>query len=305
MEKIENVVFWVQNMTFRVHHISGRRSKSPNVPPLSRRGPNLYNPSHPQRSFLAAGRIMATSPTPSSSLSPGSRFAATRWSIVIAAGDRRAATAARRAMGELARQYWFPLYAYLRRKGLAPPQAEDLVQGFFTRLLEKDALAAADRSRGKFRSFLLASLQNFLANEWDKAHAQKRGGTAAILAFDALDAETRYAAEPADEMTPERVFERRWALAVLDQVLTRLREEYAQRGQTAVFAALEAQVLVGGDTVSHRQIAAQLGLTEGAAKVAAHRLRQRFRQLLRDEISQTVSDHALVDEELRQLLASL
>jgi RNA polymerase sigma-70 factor (ECF subfamily) len=207
-------------------------------------------------------------------------------------------------MGELAGLYWFPLYAYLRRKGNSPPQAEDLVQGFFTRLLEKDVLATVDRSKGKFRSFLLASLKNFLANEWDKSQAQKRGGGQNTLSLDALDAEARYAAEPADKMTPERVFERRWALAVLEQVLMRLREEYAGRGQGATFAALE-QVLVGGHGAGYAQIAERLSMTEDAVKVAGHRLRRRYRQLLREEISQTVSEPALIDEEIRQLLGSL
>jgi len=131
-------------------------------------------------------------------------FAATRWSIVVAANDWQAGTAARRAMGELVQMYWFPLYAYVRRRGSGPAQAEDLVQGFFARLLEKDALALVDRRRGKFRSFLLASLQNFLSNEWDKNRAAKRGGRADIVALDAMEAEARYAAEPVDSMTPER-----------------------------------------------------------------------------------------------------
>jgi RNA polymerase sigma factor (sigma-70 family) len=243
------------------------------------------------------------STTPPSSHAP-STFAATRWSIVLTAGDVRAGTAARRAMDELARLYWFPLYAFLRRKGHPPAESEDLVQGFFTRLLEKDALAAADRSRGKFRSFLLASLTNYLANERDKARTQKRGGRSTILPIDTLDAESRYAAEPADTMTPDRVFERRWALAVLDQVLSRLRDEYARRGQAATFAALE-HVLTGAEKAGHARIAAHLGISESAAKVAAHRLRKRYRQLLRDEIAQTVSDPALIDDELRQLLACL
>ena len=242
---------------------------------------------------------MSHTPTPS----PDARFAATRWSIVLTAGDWRAGTAARRAMGELARQYWFPLYAFLRRQGHTPPAAEDLVQGFFTRLLEKDALGAVDRTKGKFRSFLLASLKNFLANEWHKQHAAKRGaGT--ILSLDALDAEARYAAEPIDQLTPDRVFERRWALAVLDHVLARLRQEYESRGQAGVFVALE-HVLVGGEKAHHAQAAERLAITEGAAKVAAHRLRKRYRELLRDEIRQTVADDALVDEEIRHLLDSL
>ena len=247
---------------------------------------------------------MATSSTPTLSLDPASRFAATRWSMVLAAGDWRAGTASQRAMGDLARVYWFPLYAYLRRQGSSPPNAEDLVQGFFARLLEKDALASVDRSKGKFRSFLLASLQNFLANEWDKSHALKRGGDRQILSFDAMSAEARYAAEPADQLTPERVFERRWALAVLEQVLTRLRNEYAGHGQAEVFAALE-HLLVGGQGPTYSRLAEPLGMTEGAIKVAGHRLRRRYRELLREEIAQTVSDPALVDEEIRQLLACL
>lgn len=247
---------------------------------------------------------MATSSTATSSPNPGSHFAATRWSMVLAAGNWRAGTAAQRAMGELARMYWFPLYAYLRRTGNAPSQAEDLVQGFFARLLEKDALAAVDRSKGKFRSFLLASLKNFLANEWDKGRAQKRGGGKEVLALDALAAEARYAAEPVDTMTPERVFERRWALTLLDQVLQRLRDEYAGRGQGAIFTALE-QVLVGGQEARYAQIAEQLRMTEGAVKVAGHRLRRRYRELLREEIAQTVAEPGLVDEEIRQLLGSL
>lgn len=246
---------------------------------------------------------MATSRTPTSAADRGSRFAATRWSVVLAAGNGRASSAARRAMGDLARMYWFPLYAYLRRKGNTQPQAEDLVQGFFTRLLEKDALLTVDRTRGKFRSFLLASLNNYLANEWDRSRAAKRGG-GKLFSLDALDAEARYAAEPVDEMTPQRVFERRWALAVLEQVLLRLKEEYTRRGQGKTFAALE-HLLAGGEAARYRQVAQRLGMTEGAVKVAGHRLRRRYRQLLREEIAQTVGDPALVDEEIRQLLASL
>lgn len=246
---------------------------------------------------------MSTSTAASSSTGSHSRFAATRWSMVLAVGNWRAGTDARRAMSELAQLYWFPLYAYLRRRGSSPSEAEDLVQGFFARLLEKDALAAVDRSKGKFRSFLLAALKNFLANEWDKRRAAKRGG-GEILSLDGLEAEARYAAEPADTMTPERVFERRWALAVLDQVLSRLREDYVARGEGAVFAALE-HLLVGGGGSGYGRIAEQLGMTEAAVKVAAHRLRRRYRDLLRAEISQTVSEPAMVDEEIRQLLASL
>jgi len=239
-----------------------------------------------------------------STLPPGAPFAATRWSVVVTAGNWRGESSARRAMGELAGMYWFPLYAYLRRKGNSPQQAEDLVQGFFLQLLEKDAMASVDRSKGKFRSFLLACLKNFLANEWDKTQSQKRGGGKQVLALDALEAEARYSSEPMDQMTPERIFERRWALAVLDHVLARLRQEYTERGQEAIFAALE-QVLVNGQDASYAQIAAQLGMTQGAVKVAGHRLRRRYRELLREEISQTVAKPDLVDEEIRQLRQSL
>jgi RNA polymerase sigma-70 factor (ECF subfamily) len=207
-------------------------------------------------------------------------------------------------MGDLARLYWFPLYAYLRRKGHSPSEAEDLVQGFFARLLEKDALDAVDRSKGKFRSFLLASLKNFLSNERDKTQAAKRGGGRAMLSLDALDAEKRYAAQPVDEMTPERVFDRRWALAVLEQVLARLRQDYLARNQAEIFSALE-HLLIGSDGATYGQIAGQLRMSESAVKVAAHRLRRRYRELLRQEIAQTVSEPRMVDEEIRQLLASL
>lgn len=239
--------------------------------------------------------------TPSSP--PDSSFAATRWTLVLAAGNWRANPAAHRAMSDLAKLYWFPLYAYLRRHGNPPSQAEDLVQGFFARLLEKDALANLDPSKGKFRSFLLASLKNFLTNEYHRSHAQKRAPSDPVIPLDALNAEARYAAEPADHMTPERLFERRWALAVLDQVLERLRTEYTQRNQAKLFAALEPTLTA--QSAPYRQIALQLNTTEPAIKVAAHRLRQRYRQLLREEIAHTVSDPDQIDEEIQQLLKSL
>jgi RNA polymerase sigma-70 factor (ECF subfamily) len=223
-----------------------------------------------------------------------SGFAATRWSL----------SAARRAMGELAGQYWFPLYAFLRRKGNSPTAAEDLVQGFFTRVLEKSSLLSVDRAKGKFRSFLLASLKNYLANESDKNRAAKRGGGNAVLSLDGLDAEARYTAEPVDEMTPERVFERRWALAVLELVLARLKDEYGARGQGNIFSALEG-VLAGGAGAGYAEIAERLKMTEDAVKVAAHRMRRRYRQLLRDEIAQTVADPDQIDEEIRALLGYL
>jgi len=241
--------------------------------------------------------------TPATPVSPGSQFALTRWSMVLAAGDWRTESHSRRAMDELARTYWFPLYAFVRRKGHAPAAAEDLVQAFFTRLLEKDVLLAADPARGKFRSFLLASLKNFMANAWDKEQAQKRGA-GQVFSLQAVDAEARYRAEPADHMTPERIFERRWALAVLDQVLCALRADYDSRGNAALFAALEP-LLVAAAHPPYATLAAELGMSEDAVKVAAHRLRRRYRDLLRREIAQTVADPSLIDNEIRDLLSAL
>ena len=246
---------------------------------------------------------METDVSRSRSRAKGLQFAATRWSMVVAAGNWRAGTAERRAMGELSQIYWFPLYAYLRRRGSAAAEAEDLVQGFLLRLLEKDALLAADRGKGKFRSFILASLKNFVTNEWDKSQSLKRGGGETI-SLDAMDAEARYAAEPVDDFTPERVFERRWALALLEQVFKRLRQGYTQRGHEELFQALK-HVLIGSASASYAQIAGRLDMTEGAVKVASHRLRRRFRELLREECGQTVAEPGLVDEEIRQLVASL
>ena len=241
---------------------------------------------------------MTTSPI----AAPPARFAATRWSIVLAAGNWQHNDPARRAMNELAQIYWFPLYAYLRRRGYSPAQSEDLVQGFFAHVLEKNALAAVDQSRGSFRSFLLASLNHFLANEHDKTTTLKRGGQHKILSLNTP--ESRYAANPVDTLTPEHVFERRWALTVLDQVLQRLREDYTQRGQIELFTTLE-HLLTGHPGDHYRTLANRLAMTESAIKVAAHRLRRRYRQLLQSEIAQTLSDPAQVQEEIQHLLASL
>ncbi len=233
------------------------------------------------------------------------RFAATRWSLVLAAADHRAGTASRRALEELMQAYWFPLYAFVRRQGNNPQQAEDLTQGFFAHLLENEGLTTVERSKGKFRSFLLAALKNFVADQRDKARAKKRGGHRQILSLDAIEAEARYARELTDTMTPERLFERSWALAVLNQVVLRLEQEYAERGKTAVFQALRHCLDGQTDAPSHAEIARRLGMSEGAVRVTAHRMRRRYRELLREEILQTVADAELVDEEIRYLLQCL
>jgi len=235
----------------------------------------------------------------------GARFAATRWSIVLAAGGEHDATATRRALEELIQAYWFPLYAYVRRQGCQAAAAEDLVQGFLTRLLEKEDLAQVDRSKGRFRSFLLAAMKNFMANERARDRALKRGGSRAVIALDAMDAEARYAVEPADDMTPERLFDRRWALAVLDQVLARLRRDFIDAGNGALFEAIKACLTPDRGKLSYAQLARRLGMTEGALKVAVHRMRRRYRDLLRHEIAQTVETPAQVDEEIAYLLNCL
>ena len=232
------------------------------------------------------------------------RFATTHWSVVLATGGDDP-TEARAALEELCSAYWYPLYAYVRRRGHSPHDAQDLTQGFFARLLEKDYLAAADRTRGRFRSFLLASLKHYLANEWDRARAKKRGGAERIVRLDARSAEGRYALEPSHELTAERAFERRWALTVLDHVMLRLREQYSAAGKATLFDALKGALAGGREAPPCAEVADGLGMTEGAVRVAAHRLRRRYRDLLRSEIAETVDAPDHVSEELRYLMSVL
>jgi RNA polymerase sigma-70 factor (ECF subfamily) len=232
------------------------------------------------------------------------RFATTRWSQVLAAG-RAQTTSSRGALAGLCEAYWYPLYAYVRRWGHGPDEAQDLTQEFFTRLLEKHYLRDADPTRGRFRSFLLASLKHFLSNERDRATAVKRGGRAQIVPLEIETAEGLYRLEPPDADTPEKVFERRWALMLLERTLGRLRDEFEAGGRREVFARLEGYLTGERDTVPYAQLAAELGMTEGAIKVAVHRLRKRFGALLREEIGDTVSDPAQVDDEIRELFRIL
>ena len=231
-------------------------------------------------------------------------FVTTHWSVVLDA--RRADTGrARDALARLCQTYWHPLYAYVRRVGHSPHDAQDLTQEFFARLLAKNSLAGADESRGRFRSFLLASLKHFLANEWDKARAQKRGGGHTPIPIDAALAETSCHFEPADTTTAEKIFERRWALTLLDVVLRRLREEYLTTGREELFEQLKPTLTEASRTVRYAEIASRLGTSEGAVKVAVHRLRHRYRELLRAEIADTVASPGEVDDELRNLFAAL
>ncbi len=202
-------------------------------------------------------------------------------------------------MAELCQTYWFPLYAFVRRKGNSPQDAEDLTQGFFARLLQLDSLSTVRRERGRFRAFLLAAMNHYLADEWGWASAQKRD-IRKTVSLDIHAAETRYANEPADHASPERLFERQWALTLLETVLQLLCREYAAAGKQALFQALRFTITCDGKE-SYVDQGARVGLTAEAARVAAHRLRQRYRQLLREEIAHTVAKEAEVEEELRHL----
>ena len=230
-------------------------------------------------------------------------FATTRWSLIAAVGESSSAES-RDALAFLCETYWYPLYVYVRRKGHQPAEAQDLTQSFFAELLEKERFQLADQERGRFRSFLLASLNNFMANQWRRAKAQKRGGSSNLLSIDVDAGETRYRHEPFHELTAERIFERRWAMTLLEQTVSRLSDEYARSDKADLFAALKGH-LGQGATTPYREVAEQLGMSETAVKVAAHRLRKRCGQILRDEVSQTVSDPAAVDAELQQLFAAV
>lgn len=230
----------------------------------------------------------------------GRQFPATHWSVVLAArGDPTEQSG--RALEELCRAYWLPIYAFVRRSGHAPEDAQDLTQGFFTRVIEKNYLRQVDQERGRFRSFLLGALKHFLADEWDRSQALKRGGRCQFLSLDDADAEVRYGLESAEGLTPDRAFDRRWALAVMERGLARLEEEYATWGRREVFQGLRA-LIAGGRDAGFAEAAAQLGMTEGAAKMTVQRLRRRYREVLREEVSQTVESDREVQDELRYLM---
>lgn len=246
----------------------------------------------------------ASEPSASGPPSPEAHFRTTHWSVVLAARDRTS-DEAQAALAALCQTYWYPLYAYVRRRGYEPADAEDLTQGFFERLLAKDYLGDLTPGLGRFRSFLLAALKHFLANAWDRGQARKRGGGCVILSLEDQDAERRYEFEPVDHGTPERLFERRWALTVLERVLGRLRGEYAASGKADLFDALKGCLSGGQGDGIYPRIAAQTGLKEGAARVAVHRLRRRYAEALRAEIVETVQDPAEAEDELRHFISVL
>lgn len=236
---------------------------------------------------------------------PGPReFATTHWSLVLAARpDEAGVTRARAALEALCRAYWYPLYAFVRYRGYSTDEAQDLTQAFFVSIIEKGGFTSADPERGRFRSYLLGAMKHFLANEWHRVQAKKRGGGVTVLDLDALDPEARYALTPARPADPDAAFDREWARESIARALQRLRAESEASGKGELFEALKGSLT--GDEPPRRETAARLGMTEGAVKVAVHRLRQRYRELLRAEIAETVMDPADVDAEMRHLVTAL
>jgi len=238
---------------------------------------------------------------------PGNRaFATTHWSLVVQAAGRNGDGERRGALAELCRIYWYPVYDFARRRGHSVEDAQDLTQGFFVQVLVEGALARADAARGRFRTFLLAIFEHHRAREFARATRLKRGGGGELLSLDALQtAETRFLAEPATTDSPEKIFDRKWALSLLEQTLAAVQHEYAAAGKSALIEALKVILWGGRGEVHYAAIAEQLGMTEAAIKVAVHRLRQRFREQLRCEVEKTLLRPEDADDELRHLFAAL
>jgi RNA polymerase sigma factor (sigma-70 family) len=243
---------------------------------------------------------LTSQPSSASTPAPGDIFATTHWTVVLAAG-RRSTPQSDRALEELCRAYWYPLYAYVRRHGHSKEDAEDLTQGFFAAFLKRNYLGDVRSEKGRFRAFLLAALKHFLANEYDRASRQKRGGGQTPLSLDWQDADTRYQIDPPDQLSPDKLYDRAWATTLLEQVIGRLRAECVAEGKANAFEQLKPFLTVGKGDLPYAEAAASLGLNEGAARVAVHRLRRRYRELLREQIAQTLSDPADLEEELRAL----
>jgi DNA-directed RNA polymerase specialized sigma24 family protein len=242
----------------------------------------------------------ATTPDPA----PATRFPTTHWSCVVEAGgddDERSGE----ALARLCNGYWYPLYAFIRRRGHDADKALDLVQGYFARLLENRVLAAADPARGRFRSFLMADCSYYLSHHRSSGLTQKRGGGRHFVSIDARDAEGRFLREPADDLTPERVFARAWAMTLLERVVSLLREQYESTGRAAVFDRLKPILVGGGAEVPYAQIAAEFGMTENAVQATVYRLRRRYAALLREQIAATVTTPDQVEDEIRDLFSAL
>ena len=230
-------------------------------------------------------------------------FHTTRWSVVHAAGSSEQTTPA--ALAELCQQYWFPAYAVARRAGHDTEDARDLVQGFFAKLLEKDWLSKADQSRGRFRTFFITMLRRYMTNEWHRENTQKRGGHHDVVSLDTTHAERLYATEQSHNLSPEALFDRRWAISLLDAALHQLEANYKSSGKAAEFDTLQPTLTAARGEIDYPAIATSLDCTEGAARVAVHRLRKNYRSLFREEIARTLVDESTIDEEMQALLSAL
>jgi RNA polymerase sigma-70 factor (ECF subfamily) len=231
-------------------------------------------------------------------------FVTTRWTVVLAAGQSASPQSAA-ALAELCRTYWYPLYAFVRRKGHGPHDAQDLTQSFFARLLEKNYVAQADRERGRFRTYLLAALTHFLTDEWDKSRRLKRGGDREIISFDAGSAEERYRLEPIEHLDAAKLYERRWVTTLFDKVLARLEDEFRDSGKEELFNGLKGFLLAEESESSYGEISQRLNLTVNTVRQTVHRMRRRYRELFREEIAQTVASPSEVDDELKHIFAVL
>jgi RNA polymerase sigma factor (sigma-70 family) len=231
-------------------------------------------------------------------------FVTTHWSLVLAARDQSSPDSAA-ALEVLCAAYWYPLYVYARQQGHSPHDAQDLTQEFIARLLEKNYLKAADREKGRFRTFLRVSMKRFMANEWDKSQAAKRGGGIAVVSWDSASAEDRYQRAAASTLPPDLIYERQWAMTLLDETLKSLRQEYTAAGKLAEFDQLKPVLTAERGSIPYGEIAQRLGATEGAARVAVHRLRKRFRDLFRGAVADTVENIGEVDDELRYVVSLL
>ncbi|MEO5913221.1 MAG: sigma-70 family RNA polymerase sigma factor [Luteolibacter sp.] len=234
---------------------------------------------------------------------PNDFFATTRWTIVLAAGNSGTPQSAD-ALEALCRSYWFPLYAYVRRRGHTKEDAEDLTQAFFADLLGRRDFAKTDSERGRFRAFLLASLKNFLANEWDKSQRLKRGGSITHFPLDWQSADTQFQIADAAMRSPDEIFDREWAVALLERVIVRLRDEWTADGKADRFERMKCFLTVGKGEIPFAQAAEEQGIDEGTLRVAVHRLRKRYREMLRNEVADTLADPAMVEEELAVLLGA-
>jgi RNA polymerase sigma-70 factor (ECF subfamily) len=248
---------------------------------------------------------MSQSDVPFSNSNPSAAvFTPTRWTQVFLARGGKS-TVSREALENLCRTYWFPLYAFIRRSGYTREDAKDLAQEFFARLLSRDWLSQVDENKGRFRSFLLAALKHFLANEMDKAQALKRGGGQKYISLDAVGAETNYQLEPAYSESPDKIFERRWAIQILDQALAALQQEHVREEKGVIFNTLKDCLTGSRESLPYAELAPQLGVNVGTFKVMVHRFRGRYRDLLREQVARTVDEPSQIDDEMRHLLEVL